>query len=60
MFIPDPLFEARQHARQLHADAAGERLRPQSTRHLLAEALRGAANRLDPGPIVLPLTCARQ
>jgi hypothetical protein len=59
MFIADPLFEARQHTQQLHADAAGERLRPRPTRHLLAEALRGAANRLDPRPVV-PLNCSPQ
>jgi hypothetical protein len=60
MFIPDPLFEASQHRRQLQADAAAERLRPRLTRHLLAEALRATANRLDARPVVRPPTWSPQ
>jgi hypothetical protein len=57
MFTSDPLFEAHQHSQQLHADAAGERLRGRPTRRVLAEALRCAANRLDRRPVV-PLNCS--
>jgi hypothetical protein len=59
MFISDSLFEARQHGRQLQAEAAGERLRTRLARHLLAEALRGAANRLDARPVIVSLSARR-
>jgi hypothetical protein len=55
MLTPDPLFEARAHIRQLHAEAASRRLRPRPSHRLLAEALRGAANWLDPTPVALQL-----
>ena len=60
MFTPDPLFEAHQHTRQLHTDAANARVRPRPTRHLLAETLRRAADRLDSRPVVVPLNCSPQ
>ena len=60
MLTLDPLFEARVHIRQLQAEAASRRLRPRPTHRLLAEALRGAANRLDPTPLVLPLNCSHR
>ena len=55
MLTPDPLSEFRERSRQLQAQAAAERLYPSTMRRLLAEALRRAANRLDPGPVVIPL-----
>jgi len=60
MFTFDPLFEAHAHAQQRHAEAASHRLRPRRTHRLLAEALRGAANRLDPAPAVLQLRSTHQ
>jgi hypothetical protein len=55
MLTFDPHSEARERARQLQAQAAAERLHPSTTRRLLAEALRRAANRLDPGSVAVPL-----
>jgi hypothetical protein len=47
----DALVFAHQHARQLRAERAAERLRHGSvTRRALAAALRRAANRVDPAP----------
>ena len=60
MLTLDPLFEAHQHTRQLQADAASERLRPRPAHRLIAEALRAAANRIDPSPLVLPLNCPQR
>jgi hypothetical protein len=55
MFTVDPLFEARERGRRLQADAKAERTRPQVGRRLLADVLRCAADRLDPGAVALPL-----
>jgi hypothetical protein len=55
MLTPDPLFESRARGRKLRAEAAAERLRPPTARRLLADALRRAADRLDPGAAVIPL-----
>jgi hypothetical protein len=60
MLTFDPHSEARERARQLHAQAAAERLHPSTTRRLLAEALRRAADRLDSRPLVIPLNCSHR
>lgn len=60
MLTFDPLSEAHERARQFQARAAAERLRPPNTRRLLADALRRTANRLDPTPVVVPLTSSHQ
>jgi len=56
----DPHSEARERARQLQTQAAAERLHRSTTRRLLAGALRRTANRLDPGPLVMPLNCSHR
>jgi len=38
MLMFDPLFEARERARRLRAEAAAERLRPPTARRLVAKA----------------------
>jgi hypothetical protein len=60
MLTFDPHSEARERARQLQAQAAAERLHRSTTRRLLADALRRTANRLDPGPLVIPLNCSHR
>ena len=60
MLTFDPHSEARERARQLQAQAAAERLHPATTRRLLADALRRTANRLDPGPLAIPLNCSHR
>ena len=52
MLTPDPLFEAHEHGRRFRSQAASERLRPPTTRRLLADTLRRAADRLEPAPVV--------
>ena len=59
MLTFDPHSEARERARQLQAQAAAERLHLSASRHLLAEALRRTADRLDSRPIVIPLSSHR-
>lgn len=60
MLIFDPYSEFRERTRRLQAEAAAERLHPSPMRRLLAEALRRTANRLDPGPVVIPLECSHR
>jgi len=60
MLMFDPHSEARERARQLQAQAAAERFHLSTSRRLLAEALRRTANRLDPGPLVVPLNCSHR
>ena len=60
MLTFDPLFEAQTHIRQLHAKAASRRLGPRPAHRMLAEALRRAANWLDPAPVVLQLRSTHQ
>ena len=60
MLTFDPHSEARERARQLQTQAAVERLHLSPTRRLLAGALRRTANRLDPGPLVIPLNCSHR
>jgi hypothetical protein len=60
MLTFDPHSEARERARQLQAEAAAERLHPATTRHVLAEALRRTADRLDSRPIVISLNCSHR
>ena len=60
MLTFDPHSEARDRARQLQTQAAAERLHRSTTRRLLAGALRRTANRLDPGPLVMPLNCSHR
>jgi NADPH:quinone reductase-like Zn-dependent oxidoreductase len=60
MLTFDALVEARERGRQLQAEAAAERLRPPTARRLLAEALRRAANRLDPVAVVVPVACSQE
>ena len=60
MLTFDPYSEARERARQLQTQAAAERLHRSTTRRLLADALRRTANRLDPGPLVMPLNCSHR
>ena len=45
------LAYARDRARELHADAAAERLRVPAPRGTVALLLRRAADRLDPAPL---------
>jgi hypothetical protein len=60
MLTFDPHSEAHERARQLQTQAAAERLHRSTTRRLLAGALRRTANRLDPGPLVMPLNCSHR
>jgi hypothetical protein len=60
MLTHDPLFESRQRCRQLRAEAAAERLRPLTARRRLAGTLRRVADRVDPGPVVIPLDCSNR
>jgi hypothetical protein len=60
MLTFDPHSEARERARQRHAEAAAERLHLSTSRRLLAGALRRTADRLDPGPLVISLNCSHR
>jgi hypothetical protein len=55
MLTFDPLSEAHERARQFQAEATTERLHLPTTRHLLAEAFRRTANRLDPAAVAVRL-----
>jgi hypothetical protein len=59
MLTNDPLFEARERAQRLQAEALAEHHRTPIARRLLAGVLRRVANQLDPSAIVLPLNSAR-
>jgi len=58
MLTNDPLFEARERARRLQAEALAEHHRAPGARRLLAGVLRRLANQLDPSAVVLPLNSA--
>lgn len=60
MLTFDPHSEAHARAQQFEAQAAAERLHLSTSRRLLAEALRRTANRLDPGPLIIPLNCSHR
>ncbi len=48
MLMSDPLFETRERARRLRAEAAAERLRPPTAQRLLAKALATDPNGAHP------------
>jgi hypothetical protein len=53
MLTFDPLLETRERRRRLYAEADAERLVSHTpARHVLADALRRAADRLDPIMVV--------
>jgi hypothetical protein len=60
MLMHDALFEARERGRELRVDAAAERLRPPAGRRRLAGVLRHVADRLDPGPVPVPLNSSHR